>query len=214
MIIDYDDYIDENVDFINGETFEKECGYDENIASEFHDSVLDFLNYIILKSNTLEEDFVSSNCINTHFSKHCIGKKPNRKSTRNRVLYDFTDKSQYSDYEKKISRRVFTTKYLIGSLYNYDTIIKYIRKLFEGDIAIQFCLSCGLNNNGPISLSMVSYSSNVTKNYKGGNTIDICIKNASDMTISLYPIDVMDVQKRFNNTLANYSQYRGKFILY
>lgn len=61
---------------------------------------------------------------------------------------------------------------------------------------------------------MVSYSSNVTKNYKGGNTIDICIKNASDMTISLYPIDAMDAQKRFNNTLANYSQYRGKFILY
>ena len=77
MIIDYEDCIDENADFINGETFEKECGYDETIASEFHNNVLDFLNYIILKSNTLEEDFVSSNCINTHFSKHCIGKKPN-----------------------------------------------------------------------------------------------------------------------------------------
>lgn len=203
-------------DFINDEIFEQEKNYDQTIADNFAEDMLYFLNYIISQSDDLHEQFVSNSDIYRHFKKHCIGKDSNKESGKGRILYDFTDKAQYVQYEKDITLKILRTPYLISSLYDYDDILKYMKKLFEGNIVVQFCNSCGLNKDGIISLSLIAYSSAVTTNYNNpsknrikGNTIDVCIKNATGKTISLYAVDAHDVQKRLNNTLSNYSTYRG-----
>ena len=61
-----------------------------------------------------------------------------KKSTRNRILYDFNDNSKYSTYEKDISSKIRDTNYKISSLYDYPTIMQYMRKLFEGNVTVQF----------------------------------------------------------------------------
>lgn len=55
-----DDSICEDLDFINGEKFEVENGYDQSIADSFAEDFMSFLSYFISKSNTLQEDFVSN----------------------------------------------------------------------------------------------------------------------------------------------------------
>ena len=80
-------------------------------------------------------------------------------------------------------------------------VLSYLKKLFQGGIVLKFCNSCGLeNDDGPINMSLIAFSSNVTKNYNGGNTIDICIKSTRDKTITLYPVDAHLLQNKFNNT--------------
>lgn len=202
-----DDSICEDLDLINGEEFEVEDGYDQSIADSFAEDFMSFLNYFISKSNAFQEDFVSDSCFRNHFEKHCIGRNRDRTSTRGRILYDFRDPSQYSEYEKSVTDKILSTRFKVGSLYDYDGILKFMRKLFSGNTTVQFCNSCGLDNNGIISISFISYSSNVTTNYRGGNTIDICIKNATGKTVSLYAVDAHDVQNRLNNTVSRYSEY-------
>lgn len=190
--------------------YNEETGYKDDIAKEFVKEFTDFLNYCMLQSNIIKEDFVSQRCLLNHFTKHCIG-HTNRKSTRGRILYDFNDNSKYSTYEKDISNKIRDTNYKISSLYDYPTIMQYMRKLFEGNVTVQFCNSCCINHNGPINLSFISYANNVTKNYKGGNTITLCIKNDRHKTISLYAVDAHDIEKRLNNTLKNYANFNQSF---
>ena len=79
-----------------------------------------------------------------------------------------------------------------------------MRKLFEGNCTVTFTKSCGLKDEkGHISLSFSSYSSNVTSNYSGGNTVDICVKGKGNNTVSLYAVDAHDVQSRLNNIIKN-----------
>lgn len=190
--------------------YNEETGYSDDVAKEFAKEFADFLNYCMLQSDIIKEDFVSQRCLLNHFTKHCIG-HTNKKSTRSRILYDFNDNSKYSTYEKDISKQIETTKYRIGTLYDYPTIIKYLRKLFEGNVVVWFCNGCGINNNGPINLSFISYANNFTKNYKGGNTITMCIKNDSNKTIALYAIDAHDVEKRLNHTLQKFANVNDNF---
>ena len=196
-------YLEDEEDFIDPD-------FDQELAYQFADDIMDFLNYCVIQSDVLEEDFVSQRCLLNHFTKHCMG-HTNKKSTRGRILYDFNDNSKYSTYEKDISSKIKDTNYKIGSLYDYPTIMKYMRKLFEGNITVQFCNSCCINHNGPINLSFISYANDVTKNYKGGNTITMCIKNDRHKTISLYAVDAHDVEKRLNSTLKNYANLNNNF---
>lgn len=206
----------ENDDFISGYiTEEINDDYNQEIADKFAKDIEGFLLYFVDKAELITEDFVSRNCLRQHFSKHCIGCHTDRHSTRNRILYDFTDNSQYSDYEKLITSELRTSKCLtIDSFYDYERIMKYLQKLFCGNVIVEFSRLCGLRNNGVISIALKAFSSDITTNYRGGNTVDICIKNARGDTIALYPVDAHDVQTRINNTIANYTDFTdvGPFI--
>lgn len=193
------------------EEYNEETGYSDDVAKEFAKEFTDFLNYCMLQSDIIKEDFVSQRCLLNHFTKHCIG-HTNKKSTRSRILYDFNDTSKYSNYEKEITNKIDETKYKIGSLYDYLTIMKYMRKLFEGNITVKFCNGCSIQNNGLINISFTAYANDVTKNYKQGNTITMCIKNGSNKTISLYAIDAHDVEKRLNHTLQKFANFSSNFI--
>lgn len=192
--------------------YNEETGYSDEVAKEFVKEFTNFLNYCMLQSDVIKEDFVSQKCLLNHFTKHCIG-HTNKKSTRGRILYDFNDNSKYSNYEKEITDKINNTKYNIGSLYDYPTIMKYMRKLFEGNVVVRFCNSCCIQNNGLINISFIAYANNVTKNYKHGNTITMCIKNGSNKTISLYAIDAHDVEKRLNNTLQKFANFTNNFTI-
>ena len=194
------------------EEYNEETGYSDEVAKEFVKEFTNFLNYCMLQSDVIKEDFVSRKCLLNHFTKHCIG-HTNKKSTRGRILYDFNDNSKYSDYEKEITDKINNTKYNIGSLYDYPTIMKYMRKLFEGNVVVRFCNGCCIQNNGLINISFIAYANNVTKNYKHGNTITMCIKNGSNKTISLYAIDAHDVEKRLNNTLQKFANFTNNFTI-
>jgi hypothetical protein len=194
---------DEDIDF----KYEYDDNYDENIGRQFAKDIEDMLYDLIKHSDNVNEEFISNKDLKDHFKKHCIAKRTNVKSNRTNVFYDFKDISQYVEYDKKVSDMIEKTKYTIGYLYDYDKIYKYFRKLFEGNIAIQFCNSCGLKNKtSNITISVIAFSSNVTKNYKGGNTVDICVKDSRGKTITLFPVDVNYLQNKINNIIKKYSQ--------
>jgi phosphoribosylformylglycinamidine (FGAM) synthase-like amidotransferase family enzyme len=86
-----------------------------------------------------------------------------------------------------------------------------MRKLFEGNITVMFANSCGLNNGRPINLSFHAYATNVTTNYSGGNTVDVCIKSGNGKTITLYTVDAYAVERKLNSIVGNYSDYNGHF---
>ena len=198
---------DEYLDDFSLEDYPDE-DYDENLANAFAKDIEDFLYSIMRQDEIFEEQFVSPHALRTHFNKHCIGHS-NRRSTRGRILYDFNDNSKYVEYERALTEKIKDTPYKIDSLYDYDSILQHMKKLFEGNIVVWFTLSCGLNNHGDVSLAFNAFSSNVTRNYSGGNTIDVCIKNSRKKTITLYAIDAHDVERRLNNILSNYSDYNG-----
>lgn len=204
---DYDFGYAYNLDDI--EYAEKE--FDIEIANAFEKDIRKFLNYIISLDNVLTEEFTSPQNLRDHFDKHCLGHYRNRRSTRNRIFYDFNDNSKYVEYEHEISNKIRETTYIIDSLYDYDTILRYMRKLFEGNITVMFANSCGLNNGRPINLSFHAYATNVTTNYIGGNTVDVCIKSGNGKTITLYTVDAHAVERKLNSIIGNYSDYNGHF---
>lgn len=207
MILDFEkelieDY--ENEDWSDYEDPDYE--YDEELGNRFCADIRAVLDEIINESDILEEDFTSSRSMRSHFNSHCLGHDRTKHSRRSNVYYDFTDNSQYCDYERKVTNLINNTLNSIGSLYDYDLIMTYLRKLFQGNFTIRFCNSCGLrNSNGIVSLSLNAFSSDVTKNYNGGNTIDICIKTGNGKTITLYPVDANYLQTKFNSILRTYS---------
>ena len=193
---DYDDYEDPDYDF------------DEEVGKEFEKEIYSVLNDLINNSCNLDEDFTSKGNSNIHYKKHCLGKDKNKTSTRTNVYYDFNDRSKYCDYEKEVSHRINKSRNEVSSLQDYSLVMKYIRKLFEGNFVIKFCNSCGLkNSNGTINMSLLSFSRDVTTNYKKANTIDICIKTESGRTITLYPVDANYLQNKFNNIIKRFSEY-------
>lgn len=197
--------IEEDYDIFDPEIDEYEDeNYDSEFAAVFEKGIRKFLDDLINQSEFLDEKFTSNRNLLNHFDKHCLGHNRDRRSTRGKIYYDFNDNSKYSTYEKIITDKIRETDYKIDSLLDYDTILEYMRKLFEGNITVVFTTLCGINRGGIISISFHSFASDVTKNYRRGNTIDLCIKNNRKRTISLYPIDAYDVESRLNNTLKNY----------
>lgn len=202
MIIKYEeDYYDPEDDY----DFTDYDDTDEELYQQFADEMYIFLMDIIKEGQLTTESFTSPNNFRRHFNKHCLGHEEGRHSTNSTIYYDFTDNSQYSAYEQEVTDRIRNTDMIIDSLDDYDNIMKYMRKLFEGDCTITFTKSCGLKGDkGPISVSFSSFSSGATSNYGRGNTIDVCIKGKGNNTVTLYPVDAHKVQNRLNNIIKNH----------
>lgn len=202
-IYDDDDYIydeEDDTDFTDYSDDE----YSDAQIQEFAKDMHNFIQGIIDQSGLIDEDFTSGKNLSIHYGKHCISDKENRRSTRQRIYYDFTDKSQYLEYEKKISDAVRNTDYIIDSFDDYDAVMDYMRKLFEGNTVVTFSKSCGLKRDGrAVSVSFISYSSNETSNYGGGNTIDVCIKGRRNNTVTLYAVDAHDVERKLKSIIKN-----------
>lgn len=198
QILYEDDYdLEDDMDFTNY------SDYDDEVREEFAKDMFDFLMNVIKMDKFVTEKFTSDENEERHFKKHCVGSE-NSVSSKGRILYDFTDSSQYSEYEKKITSEIQNTDMIIDSLDDYEEIMKCMRKLFEGNCVVTFTKSCGLKDDTEhISLSFCSYSSNVTTNYGGGNTIDVCIKGKRNRTVSLYAVDSHKIQNRLNNIIKN-----------
>lgn len=205
-------YMDEEYDIFDPEIDEFiEKDYDENVAMSFEKDIREFLDYIISSTDDPNEQYTSEAGLIKHFKKHCIGHDKNKKSTRKNILYDFNDNSKYSDYENIISEKISNTPYIIDSLYDYKIILKYLRKLFEGNVTVKFNNGCNIRKKGLLNLSFHAYATDVTTNYKRGNTIDLCVKNPYNKTITLYAIDAYDVERRLNNTLKRYARLQKPF---
>ena len=197
-------------DFYDDFDYTDDSDYDAIVGEEFEKELRIILDDIINNSSDLNEEFTSGGNLNKHYRKHCLGTDPNKTSSRQNVYYDFNDRSKYCDYERTITHKINNSTNDVCSLYDYSLIMRYLRRLFEGNFVINFCNSCGLRNEtGIINMSLISYSSNVTKNYSSCNTIDICIRNNLGRTITLYPVDANYLQNKFNNILHRFSEYEG-----
>ena len=181
-----------------------EYEYDPEVGKDFVKDLVPILNELIQDGCTINEEFTTNSGLVKHFKEHCLGSNTSKKSSRHRVYYDFEKVSQYKQYDKDISSDIAASKDEITTLYDYDLVIRYLRKLFCGNMIVKFTTSCGLYNNGEISMSLIAFSSNVTTNYKAANTIDICIKNDMKRTITLYPVDANYLQTRFNAVIKKY----------
>lgn len=207
MILDYENTLEEDYDELDLDDYEDpDYEYDEELGEQFYADIKAVLDEIIDESDILKEDFTSARNMRNHFNSHCLGHDISKHSRRSNVYYDFKDNSQYCEYESKVTDLINSTLNSVGSLYDYDLVMDCLRDLFQGNFTLHFCNSCGLrNSSGMISLSLIAFSSDVTTNYSGGNTIDICVKTGNGKTITLYPVDAHYLQNKFNSILRTYS---------
>lgn len=198
---DWDDYEEDNPITDDQKAFAKEfLGFFQSLIDREEESLAD-----------VDEEFVSERSLDVHFAKHCIGNS-DKKSTKRDVLYDFTTKKQYSNYEDRLQKsfREGPVDSLV-SVFDVDDINRKFRRLFEGDKYILIGAIFGLENNqGPVSLGIHSFSSDVTTNYTGGNTVDLCVMSASLRTITLYALDVQFLKSKLLSIFDRYLK-RGNF---
>ena len=165
----------------------------------------------------LIEEFISDKGAEKHFYKHCLAHdRDNKKSKRTNVYYDFKDVSLYKEREKyidKLSRQDEKNTYYISSLLQIDEINKAFRKLFEGEKCVVFSQMCELRNErGLIKLVIHSFASNVTNNYRTGNTIDMMIQSQNGKTIALYPVDANYFENKINSILRRHTDKKLDYI--
>ena len=121
--------------------------------------------------------------------------------------------NDYSKYEKNISnylKNVGVVKniFVCESPFIIQDVNNQFARLFEGNNYLIFGLLWNFrNSNGPVHLCLHAYSSNVTTNYSGGNTIDICIRNYSANTITLYAVDASRIKSKLANIIKKYSTH-------
>ena len=194
-------------ELVEDDIFEEDWSdYDDpEIGEQFMKELLPILNDLIHCDDSIIEKFTTNGNLVKHFNKHCIGKSTSKKSERHRVFYDFEKVGQYEKYEKLVSSKIDSSFDEITTLYDYDLVIEYLQKLFHGNMVVKFTKSCGLQNNGKVSLSLIAFSSDVTTNYKSGNTVDICVKNDMKRTITLYPVDANYLQTKLNNVFKKFN---------
>ena len=191
---------------------EEECqksveGYDAKMGERFHKDILTILGGIIDESGITEKDLTPEHRLGDHFQANCLAKDHSKCSSSEKVYYDFKDNSQYVEYDRQISKQTEESENMKGSLFDYEGILPALEKLFKGDSAVMFCNSCGLQRNGHmVSLSLVSFADSVTRNYKAGRTITVCIKNAKGKTIVLYPIDAELLKEEFGALIQRYNK--------
>lgn len=184
---------------------EKDPEYFGELNDAFAEDIRNILTSLVDIDENLTEDFVSNKTLQKHFYKHCIGTS-NKTSKSRTVLYDFKDKSQYSDREKYINHLCLNTELVIGALEDIETVVRYFRRLFEGDVTIFFSRNCGIHNSsGHCALGIHSFATDVTQNYLGGNTLDVCILTPRGRTVSLLPVDAHYLQTYINKVIKNYS---------
>ena len=199
----------ESLDINNKREFDidDESGNISTQELEIGNKIKQFLEELIDKavSDNISEQFISNQCLIQHFRDHCLGKHTERKSTTTNVYYDFTGVNEYSQYENAVSKHVLDSPKVVASLYDIQLLSKYFRKLFEGNVSINFLLSCGLKNNvGDISIGLHSFATKYTDNYTKGNTIDLIVFTPNKKTISLYAVDAHYLQTKINNLLKTY----------
>ena len=208
---DWDDYEEDNPITDDQKAFAKEfLGFFQSLIDREEESLAD-----------VDEEFVSEKSLDVHFAKHCVGNS-GRKSTKRDILYDFTTKKQYSNYEGRLQKSFREGPVdSLNSIFDVDDINEKFRRFFEGDKYILIGAIFGLENNkGPVSLGIHSFSSDVTTNYNGGNTVDICVMNPSLRTITLYALDVQLLKSKLLSIFKRYlkkgtfkpSQYAGKLL--
>ena len=164
----------------------------------------------------LEEKFTSQQSLTKHFNKHCLANTSNRKSTKSNIYYDFTSVKQYSNYEQKLynifRQGVSNSKErydFIDDIFNVGDVNKKFTKLFEGNFTLFISGIFGLKNSkGTVNLGIRAFSSDVTTNYKGGNTLDICILSPSLKSITLYPVDATTIKREIIRIINKYSSLK------
>ena len=93
--------------------------------------------------------------------------------------------------------------------FDIDEVNKAFRKTFEGDSYVTFGWSWGFaSGNKAVQLNIHSFSSDVTTNYKDGNTIDILIRTSSPKTITLYPVDASKLKIKLEHIFKKYSSLK------
>ena len=181
----------------------------------FANELLKYFQSLINQEENLSisEDFTSYKSLENHFKKHCLANVPDRQSTRNKIYYDFNKISTYRKYEQRIHNlfRQGTTlgkNYydFIDNIFDINEINKKFNKIFEGNFNLFISGIFGLKNKfGVVNLGIHSFSSDVTTNYKNGNTVDICIFSSDFKTITLYPMEVILLKKEITRILNKYS---------
>lgn len=185
---------------------------EKQFAQELQAVLQEYIN-----SDPLIEEFISDTGATTHFYKHCLAhNETEKRSKRTNVYYDFKDVSLYKEHERqidKLSRQDEKNTYYISSLLQIDEINKAFRKLFEGGKCIVFSQMCELRNDkGFVKLIIHSFASNVTNNYKAGNTIDMMIQSQNGKTITLYPVDANYFENKINSILRRHTDTKFDYI--
>lgn len=220
--IDTTIYDDEEDDDVYGWEFLDDIDDDDVVSDEemeFSTMMKEFIHSLLQmekNSPSIVEAFSSDKKLNDHFTSHCIAKDKTKKSNRQNVYYDFDDVKQYENYEYVVYDDLTIDRektQVIDNLFDYENIIKAFWKLFEGDRGILFTPLCGFEDNGgnTVSIGFRSFSTNYTKNYSGGNTIDFLVVG-NKRTKTLYPLDASYVENKFNNCVKRMSKkFVGKF---
>lgn len=173
--------------------------YNNNFAEDIYNCIDSFLD-----KEDINGSFINKNKVKIHFNKHCLS-KPNKKSKRTYVYYDFIDINDYKYYEKQIISGLNSTNLLIiNSLGDYENISKSFRAFFEGNRYLLLSSSCGFHKgNKSISILLDAFSSDVTNNYSQ-NTITIDIFSGNT-TYTMYPVDADYLEQKINNIIDKYN---------
>lgn len=199
--IDYDDDIDFN--FEGDEEFTEE---EEELSNELFNLISGLAEDTFL----VNEEFVSRKALENHYDIHCLANYKNRWSSEKQVFYDFRNIDKYRYYEDEVSKKFNEPDFSIATLNDYNHVIKSMRKLFEGNKTVKFEISCGIKNNfGSISIGLHSFASDKTSNYKKGNTINVLVMARKGKTISMYPTDSYQLERRLNMIVKKYARYNG-----
>ena len=181
----------------------------------FAEDLFKFLQGEIDKSDILEEEFTGYESLKKHFYLHCIGKNASNKSQHSSVKYDFTDMSQYREYEKRLIaniRQDGDNVISFASLLETQEVIDGFWKLFEGGKYLVFSKLCGFRNSqGPVLLVLHSFANIATENYNKENTIDLMILTPGYKTITLYPVAASYLETKFNNIIQKYTDLDVSF---
>ena len=197
--LDDDDFVDPDVVPISEE--------EEAFATDVYNMLSEFI------PTELDEKFTSEGSAEKHFYKHCLAESTDKKSTKTTIYYDFSTLRQYKSREQLLHRKCKAENVLyIDSLYEIEYVLRCFRKLFEGNKTLVISQMCGLKSSeGLIALAFNAFSTDVTENYKAGNTLDLIIKSKDNKTITFYPIDAYHVESKFNNIIAKYSDLELEF---
>ena len=212
-----DDWIiDEEEDIENYEEDDPITPEQESFANELRAFLQSLIDKETSDDDKLEEKFTSQQSFFMHYYEHCLADIPNRKSTKNNIYYDFNTVRGYSKYEQKLynifKQGVSNSKEqydFIDDIFNVNEVNKKFTKLFEGNFTLFISGIFGLRNSkGIVNFGIHAFSSNVTTNYTGGNTLDICILSSSPKTITLYPADASTIKKELIRIINKYSQLK------
>jgi len=167
-------------------------------AEEIFDLLEEFIPEEEVTFNILGEVFTSGDNAAGHFRKHCMS-NPSKKSKRSNVFYDFTKQSDYTNREALLNQKINSSPYNINDICDVKDVIKNLHKLFEGNICINFTITCGLYNNaGRVALSINSFATDVTTNYLY-NTVDFIVRTPAGNTITIYPVDANYLGNKLNS---------------